>query len=274
MPITVLKIGGSILVDHSAYRSVAAFVRARLVGGGGKLVVVVSAQFGETDRLLDEARSICPDPDPAALDLLWSTGELRSVALLALELRRCGVAAAGLNVHETGLFLPAGERSVLRIELNDLRIRAALARNDLVVVPGFLARGPSDAIVTLGRGGSDLTAVCLARDLGADGCELLKDVAGYFDRDPNVHADATPIRELTFDAALAMADAGCDLVVREALVAAKAANLPIVVHSLADRTRRTTLGGESRIQTEERRMHNAGFGTNVACVAAADRGAT
>lgn len=257
MAITVLKIGGSILVDRTAYRTVAAFVRERLAGGGGKLVVVVSAQFGATDRLLDEAREIVSQPDPAALDLLWSTGELRSVALLTLELQRSGVGAAGLNVHETGLFLPAGERSVLRVELNDLRIRAALARNDIVVVPGFLARGPSDAIVSLGRGGSDLTAVCLARDLGATACGLLKDVPGYFDRDPNIYADAIPIRELSFDAALEMADAGCDLVQLEAIAAAKAADLPIVVHSLDDRSRQTTLGRECRMKNAECRMEDA-----------------
>ncbi|GMU83288.1 MAG: hypothetical protein AMXMBFR47_31580 [Planctomycetota bacterium] len=268
MPITVLKIGGSILIDRSAYRTVAGFIHDRIAAGAEKLVVVVSAQYGETDRLLDEARSIVPEPDPAALDLLWSTGEQRSVALLALELHRLGVAAAGLNVHETGLFLPAGERSVLRVELNDLRIRAALSRSDVVVAPGFLARGPSDAIVSLGRGGSDLTAVCLARDLGATGCELLKDVPGYFDRDPNLYADARPIRELTFDAALAMADAGCDLVQREAIAVAQAADLPIVVHSLGDRTRQTTLGSECRMKDAECRTENA-----LALSAASERGA-
>ena len=106
-------------------------------------------------------------------------------------------------------------------QVRPLRLRALLADHDVVVVPGFLARGGGDAIVSLGRGGSDLTAVLLAAGLGAARCELLKDVPGYFTADPKRDPDARPIPSLAYARALEMADDGCELVQRHALEAAR-----------------------------------------------------
>ena len=230
--VAVVKIGGSVLSDRAAYARVAASLRSRLTADAdARLVVVVSAEFGHTDELLEEARSVSPEPDTAALDLLWSTGELRSVALLTMSLRAAGVHASAFNVHATGLRLEPGTD---RLTLNPLALRAALAGHAIVVVPGFIAT-QQQRVVTLGRGGSDWSAVMLAAALRADHCELIKDVDGYFTADPHTSADAQLIPSLDYDEALRMADAGCPLVQRQAIAAAAAARLPIVVRSLHSR---------------------------------------
>lgn len=232
-PLSVLKIGGSVLTGLQAYRRAAAFVAARLSERPDEaLVVVVSAEFGLTDSLLETARDFAPEPDPRTLDLLWSTGEIRSVALLVLALQAAGVRATGVNVHQTGLVEPDTRSIAGRTELRVLRLRAALSGYDVVVAPGFLARGEGDALVSLGRGGSDLTAVLLAAGLGAASCELVKDVAGYFSSDPHIDSRARHLPKLTYARALEMSDEGCDLVQRHALEAARDRGMPLVVRAL------------------------------------------
>jgi len=227
--VAVLKLGGSVLTDLDAYRTTARFLRDEVIRTQLRIVAVVSAQEGHTDQLRSDAAVLAEEPDNDALDLLWSTGELRSVALLTLALRAEGVAAAGFNVHETGLRVSQGD-----LTLNPLSLRAALGRCEVVVVPGFLATNRQQ-IVTLGRGGSDWSAVALAAALGAVRCELIKDVPGYFTTDPHTSADASLIDQLTYATALAMADDGCPLVQRQAIDHAQRAQLPLIVRSFDSR---------------------------------------
>ena len=227
--LSVLKVGGSVLRDAASYAAAARFLQRRLEQRADeKLVVIVSAQHGQTDALLDEARGVTAAPAEAALDLLWCTGELRSVALLALHLQAIGVEALPFNVHQTGLVADRVAGTTVR----PLRLLAALATSRIVIVPGFLGVSPGGAITSLGRGGSDLTAVLLAAAIRANACELIKDVPGYFTADPHRDAQARPIHDLSIAEALAMADGGCDLVQRAALVAAAAAALHIVIRSM------------------------------------------
>jgi aspartate kinase len=230
--IVVVKLGGSVLRSLPAFHAAAAFLAAQTRGRVRRWVAVVSAEYGHTDALAEEARTIIGlrQPDPAALDLLWATGELRSVALLTLALKAAGVSAVGLNAHETGLRQEAGTTPP-GIAVNSLTLRAAIARHCVVVVPGFLATRHQQ-FVTLGRGGSDLSAVVLAAALEAEECVLVKDVDGYFTDDPATSADAERIPSIDYDSAIAMADAGCPLVQRQALVAAEAAGVSLVVRSL------------------------------------------
>jgi aspartate kinase len=188
--------------------------------------VVVSAENGVTDRLLAEAESITAVPDSRALDLLWATGELRSAALLALHLQAIGVAACALNVHETGLHR-AGAAIGARVD----QLAHALDTHAVVVVPGFLGCTARGAIVSLGRGGSDLSAVTLAAALAAPVCELIKDVPGYFTADPASHAGARHLPFIDFEAALAMAASGCDLVQGAALEAARVHGVRLVIRT-------------------------------------------
>ena len=235
--LSVLKLGGSVLRDDASYAAAARFLQERLATNQDeRLVVIVSAQHGETDRLLEEAQRIAGDPAAQALDLLWSTGELRSVALLALHLQRIGIAASPFNVHQTGLgACPEQGRGADRATgttVRPLRLLAALGSTRIVIVPGFLGVSAGGTITSLGRGGSDLTAVLLAAAVRADACELIKDVPGYFTADPHRDQQARPLQQLSIDDALAMADRGCDLVQRAALVAAGAAALPLVIRSM------------------------------------------
>jgi len=185
--LSVVKLGGSILRNDRSYADAARFLHTRLtLNQDGRLVAIVSAQYRTTDGLEAEARTIASDPSPSALDLLWSTGELRSVALLALHLQKIGVSAVPFNVHQTGLVAD----------------RAAE------------------------------TSVRLATAVRANACELIKDVAGYHTADPHRDPGARQIHRLSVASAIAMADAGCDLVQRAALVAASHAGLEIIVRSM------------------------------------------
>ena len=227
--LTVLKLGGSVLRDDASYAKSARFLQLRLaLAPQERLVVIVSAQYGATDALHAEAQIIADDPCQLALDLLWSTGELRSVALLALHLQRIGVSAVPFNVHQTGLVADREAETTVR----PMRLLAALAHARIVIVPGFLGVSPGGAVTSLGRGGSDLTAVLLAAAIHADACELIKDVPGYFTADPHRDAAAQPIHDLGIDEALRMADGGCDLVQRAALAAAAHADLHLVIRSM------------------------------------------
>ena len=249
-PVVVVKLGGSVLSSAKAYGRAARFLRHRLraglqshPGSGEQFVAVVSAQNGSTDALERQAcraaslSSAGGKPSHRALDLLWSTGEIRSVALLTLSLEALGVSAAGLNVHETGLRISAGGRAAgpEAVLFHGESLRAALANHAVVVVPGFLATDSADTIVSLGRGGSDLTAVLLARSLGAARCELVKDVPGYFSADPHRDPRAQQLPALSFSRALELADAGCDLVQRAAIQAAARDGLPLIIRSLDER---------------------------------------
>lgn len=246
MSITVLKLGGSVLTGRDGYVTAADWLEKRLATSDDGFVVVVSAEHGHTDALYREAQELANStiaqstnshlsvpqlslPQSDLLDLLWSTGETRSVALLALRLRELRVSGTGISVHETGIRV-CDETE--HITFNPSTIRAALAVHRVVVVPGFLATR-ANRVVTLGRGGSDWSAVLLAASLGAERCELVKDVDGYFTSDPNTDEHAELIPELSYATALRMADDGCPLVQRQAIAEAARAQLPLIIRSLA-----------------------------------------
>lgn len=230
-PVVVIKIGGSVFVDDGSYQEAARFLVRRLqTRNEERLVVVVSARKGITDELERRARDTTLYPSPRTLDLLWSTGEIHSVALLTLHLEELGVSAVGLNIHETGLRVNGTEE----VGFGGRGIEEGLEEHAVVVVPGFFCANHGDAIRSLGRGGSDLSAVLLARGLSAARCELVKDVAGYFDEDPHSHTNAVHLPQLSYQRALQMVDAGCDLIQRRALEAARRARLRLVVRSMDD----------------------------------------
>lgn len=230
--VTVVKIGGSVLSGRQSFRRAARFLGARLNDQpGSRIIAVVSAENGVTDALLGTAREIVDTPDPATLDLLWSTGETRSAALLTLTLQAIGVKACAVNVHQAGID-PVATSGPGGARVRTLRLLDVLQQYDVVIVPGFLARGEGDAIVSLGRGGSDLTAVLLAAAVSAQRCELLKDVPGYFSTDPKRDPDAQHLRTLSYERALTMADDGCQLVQRRALEAAQNFQLPLLVAAI------------------------------------------
>ncbi len=246
-PIAVLKIGGSVFTDLPAYQRAARFVsESRAERTGCRIAVVVSAEHGQTDALEATARAFAAAPDPAMLDLLWSTGEHRSVALLTMALQKLGVRATGANVHQAGLSaldtcVPPAATSV-----RPRRLLRLLASHDVVVVPGFLASAPGDGIVSLGRGSSDLTAVLLADALGASTCELVKDVDGYYTADPNHDPHARHLPQIGFGDVLAMADRGCGLLQRAAIERARERGITLVLRAIGS-SRRTVVGAAENL---------------------------
>jgi aspartate kinase len=247
--IVVIKLGGSVLADAEAFRRAARFLVRRLhTCSQERFLVVVSAEKGLTDELASLGRGITEYPNPRTLDLLWSIGELRSVALLTLHLEDLGVSAVGLNVHEAGLRSHGSSRAEPRVEALSTELHRAFDDYSIVVVPGFFATLANGTLVSLGRGGSDLSAVLLAEGLEAEHCELIKDVNGYFTKDPNIHTHAQHLPSLSYEQALEMASSGCELVQPRAIEAARVRGLRVVVRSLDDTAPGTILSAQANQQ--------------------------
>lgn len=181
--IIVLKFGGSVLRDRAALGPAVREVY-RWVRGGARVVAVVSAFEGVTDALLREAEGVCPEPAHGPTATLLATGELTTAALLGLALVRAGIGAAVLTPQEIGLRVEGDALDAEPVGVDTAAIRARLAEAPVAVVPGFIGVDRGGALRTLGRGGSDLSAIYLAHALRAAGCRLVKDVAGLYERDP------------------------------------------------------------------------------------------
>lgn len=182
-PLLVLKLGGSILTSD-ADLSRATTEIYRHLRRGTKVIAVVSALFGTTDRLLARAKRITADPDAHTLAALLSTGEITSAALLALACQRAGIPARMLDPAQLKLRAEGDPLDASPTSIETAAIDRALLSNPVLIVPGFIARDANNNTVLLGRGGSDLTALFLAHSLSAP-CRLLKDVPGVFESDPN-----------------------------------------------------------------------------------------
>ncbi len=230
----VIKVGGSVLREPQDFQYVAAAIHKEAGRHPNRrYVIVVSAPHGVTQSLEVTAEALHPAPDPVALDLLWFTGEARSVSLFTLCLQAVGVSARALNAHQSGLIRTDNRNQDEPIQVIPNTIIAGLTACRAVVVPGFFATDPSGNIVSLGRGGSDLSAVLLAAALEADRCELIKDVPGYFTHDPKTSAAPTHLPELRYEEALRFAEAGSRLVQGEALKLAARTETPLVIRSLS-----------------------------------------
>jgi len=181
-PVIVLKFGGSVLRDEAAVR-VAAGEAARFVADGWRVVAVVSALEGTTDRLLAQSRGYGEHTHAPSAALLLATGELTSAALLGLALAQRGLGVETLDAASIGLRTTDDPLDASPVSLDEATVLGALARASVVVVPGFVGRDATGRTTLLGRGGSDLTALFLADRLGA-ACRLVKDVDGLYEWDP------------------------------------------------------------------------------------------
>ncbi len=203
----VQKFGGSSLADLQRLRR-AAGIAAEARRRENQVVLVVSAAGNSTDELLSLARRILPHPPRRELDALLATGEQRSAALMAMMLESLGCPArsfsgARAGIHTDGNF---GEAAILRVEPEALR--RSLSDGEIAVVAGFQGRSPTGEVATLGRGGSDTTAVALAAALGAERCEIYTDVDGICTADPRLIPSARLLREIDSRDMLRLAQAG------------------------------------------------------------------
>src|SRR5437870_12891096 len=206
MALIVQKYGGSSVADAARIQSVAR--RAAESAPGNQLVVVVSAMGKTTDGLLSLAHQLAPVPDPREMDMLLATGEQVTIALLAMALQTLGFKARSFTGAQAGLRTDRGHTKARIAQITGERVRAALDAGAIAVVAGFQGLSDEDEITTLGRGGSDLTAVALAAALKADVCEIYTDVDGVYTADPNVVPEARKLPRVAYDEMLEMASLG------------------------------------------------------------------
>lgn len=251
-PVIVRKYGGSSLASVDRIRQIAADL-AGLAARGRRLVVVVSAMGRHTDELEHLARQISADPARRELDMLLSVGERVTMALLSMALEEQGCPAVSFTGSQCGLITDESHNEARILEVKGDRVRDALADGRVVVVAGFQGVSRTKEITTLGRGGSDATAVALAAALGAERCEILKDVDGIFTADPHAIDGARPYDSLTYEELSALADAGCGVVHPRAVAAAQEMGVPLFVGSSFHDAPGTLVGGPRRrceVQTD------------------------
>ena len=208
--LTVLKFGGSSLADEQRVMA-AAEKAARVRGSGRQVIAVVSAQADTTDELIVRAQRIFRSPDRRELDALLAAGEQMSAALMAMAIEKQGCAAVSLTGIQAGILTDGVPGDARITGLEGGRIRRELDAGRIVVVAGFQGIGRDGDVVTLGRGGSDTTAVALAAYLGADQCLIYTDVDGIYDRDPRRFPDAVRLERIGYDRMLRMAREGAQV---------------------------------------------------------------
>ncbi len=207
MALIVQKYGGTSVGSVERIKNVAR--RAiKWADAGHKVVVVVSAMSGETNRLIALAREIQPDPDPRELDVVASTGEQVTIGLLAMALKSFGREARSYTGHQVGIHTNSAFTKARIESIDQQRIRADLDRGLIVVVAGFQGVDSEGNITTLGRGGSDTSGVALAAALDADECQIFTDVDGVYTTDPRVVPEASKLSTITFEEMLEMASLG------------------------------------------------------------------
>ena len=230
MALVVQKYGGTSVADVERIHSVARRVVARK-NAGDKLVVVLSARAGETDRLLALAREMSSQPDPRELDVLLSTGEQITVALFSMAVKDLGSEAVSMTGYQAGIVTDHhyGEARISWIET--VPIMEKIEEGKIVVVAGFQGYDDEGNITTLGRGGSDTTAVALAAALGAELCEIYTDVEGVFTTDPNIYGKARKLNKISYEEMLEMASMGAKVLHLRSVEFGMKYNVPILVCS-------------------------------------------
>ncbi len=230
MALIVQKYGGT---------SVGTIERIRRVGDrvclahkdGHRVVVVLSAMSGETDRLVRLAHEITDTPDEREMDMLLSTGERVTIALLAMDLRCRGLNARSFTGRQVGIMTDSAHTKARIARVTADRIREALQEGVIPIVAGFQGINEQSDVTTLGRGGSDLTAVALAAALKADRCIIFTDVDGVYTADPNIVPSATRIDKISYEEMLEMASLGAKVLQSRSVKFAAKFNVPVEVRS-------------------------------------------
>jgi aspartate kinase len=227
MALVVTKFGGTSVGSPDRIRAVARRLIARKQTGDD-VVAVVSAMGHVTDELVDLARQICAEPPDREMDMLLSTGEQVSIALLAMAIIAEGFDAVSFTGAQVGIVTDAVHSKAKITEVRADRVRDALKLGKVVIVAGFQGMTPDGTITTLGRGGSDTTAVAVAAGIGADVCEIYTDVDGVYTADPRIVPDARKIDVLSYEEMLEMAASGAGVLQMRSVEFAR--NHRVVIH--------------------------------------------
>ncbi len=245
MAIVVQNYGGTSVGSLEKIRNAAARV-IQSHEKGNKVVVVLSAMAGQTDDLIRMAHEITPEPEPRELDVLMSTGEQVSVALFAMTVQSMGYEAHSLLGFQVGILTDRLYGKARIHEVNPTRLLNGLDKGRILIVAGFQGTDELGNITTLGRGGSDTTAVAIAAALGADVCEIFTDVDGVYTTDPNICPKAKKMEFISYDEMLEMSSMGAKVLEIRSVEFAKKFNVPIHVRSTFNKERGTMVVAETK----------------------------
>ncbi|HHW19923.1 aspartate kinase [Thermodesulfovibrio thiophilus] len=230
MMLIVQKYGGTSVSNIERIKAVAERV-SNTVKAGNKVVVVVSAMAGETDKLIGLAHQICPDPPEREMDLLLSSGERVTASLTTMALHQRGHKAIALTGRQMGIITDTVHTKAKIEKIIATRAVKALEQDYIVVVAGFQGVTEDEDVTTLGRGGSDLTAVAIAAALGADLCEIYTDVDGVYTADPNIVPEAKKLDKISYEEMLELASLGAKVLQTRSVEFAMKYSVPVVVRS-------------------------------------------
>ncbi len=251
MSLLVQKYGGTSVADSSRIVNVA----KRIVSAsdaGNQVVTVVSAMGNTTDRLIELANEVSSDPSPRELDFLLSTGEIVSCTLLAMALRELGAKAISLSGAQAGIHTDASHSRARIEQVETGRVLGELGKGNIVIVAGFQGMTTDMETTTLGRGGSDTTAVALAAALDAQRCEIYTDVSGVFTADPRVVPNARKLTDLSFDEMLELASYGAGVLHPRAVELGAFYGIPILVASSFTSEQGTLIHGGEPMEARNR----------------------
>jgi aspartate kinase len=248
MALVVMKFGGSSVADAEKIKRVAQRVIAKKKQGN-RVVVVVSAPGDMTDDLIALCEGVTDAPDDREMDMLLATGEQVSIALLAMAIKSRGEASISLTGPQAGIYADTTYTKARITRIVPTKIRRELAKRRIVIVAGFQGINPNEDITTLGRGGSDLTAVALAAALKADICEIYTDVLGVYTTDPRMVTDASKLDRISYDDMLEMAGSGAQVMQARSIEVAKKFGVEIHVRSTFSDAPGTIITSEDNIRS-------------------------
>ncbi len=243
----VKKFGGSSVANAERINHVAKTITDSYKEGN-QVVVVLSAQGDTTDELIEKALEINPNASRREMDMLLSTGEQQSVALMAMAIEKLGYPVISLNAFQCHIYSTSNYSNARIKEISTERINNELAKKNIVIITGFQGVNRHLDITTLGRGGSDTSAVALAAKLGADLCEIYTDVDGVYTCDPRLAKDAVKLEEITYDEMLELASLGAKVLHNRSVELAKKYNVNLVVRSSMTDAEGTVVKEESKLE--------------------------
>jgi aspartate kinase len=245
LALIVQKYGGTSVADTDRIRAVAERVVAT-AKEGNKVIVVVSAMSGETDKLTGFANALSDRPDEREMDMLLSSGERVTSALTAMAVQQSGHESMSFTGRQVGIKTDSSHTKAMIESIEAGRLKAALDEGKIPIVAGFQGIDEFSDVTTLGRGGSDTTAVAIAAALNADACEIYTDVEGVYTADPRIVPDARKMDRVSYDEMLEMASLGAKVLHGRSVEFAKKYNVPLVVRSSFNKAPGTLVTKEDR----------------------------
>ncbi|MBQ7265282.1 MAG: aspartate kinase [Firmicutes bacterium] len=243
----VKKFGGSSVADATCIRRVAKTITDSYKEGN-KVVVVLSAQGDTTDELIEKAMEINPEASKREMDMLLATGEQQSVALMAMAIEAMGYPVISLNAFQCNIYSTSTYSNARIKDISTERIENELENKNIVIITGFQGINRHLDVTTLGRGGSDTSAVALAAKLNADICEIYTDVDGVYTADPRVVKNAVKLNEITYDEMLELATLGAKVLHNRSVELAKKYNVNLVVRSSITNAEGTVVKEDAKVE--------------------------